>query len=145
VVTAGVHIAALGGGCPGKTELDPRSLERAGVFVELGPQTRIKGELQNIPDPFRVTEFWRVLLRRASGRVSDPQITVFDSVGFAIEDFSALRYARDALDATGLYEQIGLVAGPVDPKDLFGVVGASSPVLTSQEPPAGPGRAYPRA
>jgi ornithine cyclodeaminase len=130
LVVPGVHINAIGGDCPGKTELDPRILHRAEVFVEFEPQTRIEGEIQHLDSTFGVTEFWTVLASAAPGRVSDDQITVFDSVGFAIEDFSALRYVRDSVESTGFVEEIDLVAAPDDPKDLFGFIGAFSPVLT---------------
>jgi ornithine cyclodeaminase len=128
MVSPGMHLNAIGGDCPGKTELDPAILDEATVFVEYTPQTRIEGEIQNRPADFPVTAFWRVLTGAAPGRISEDQITVFDSVGFAIEDFSALRYVRDSVDATDFYEDIDLVANPDDPKDLFGFVGALSPV-----------------
>lgn len=128
MVRPGMHINAIGGDCPGKTELDPAILDAATVFVEYPPQTRIEGEIQNRPADFPVTEFWQVLTGAAPGRTSADQVTVFDSVGFAIEDFSALRYVRDSVDATDFYEDIDLVANPDDPKNLFGFVGALSPV-----------------
>lgn len=130
LVRPGVHINAIGGDCPGKTELDPLILERAGIFVEFEPQTRIEGEIQHLAPGVEVTEFWRVLAGSAAGRTSDAQITLFDSVGFAIEDFSALRFVRDSVDATDFVDDIDLVAAPDDPKDLFGYIGAFSPVLT---------------
>ena len=61
-------------------------------------------------------------------RSSREQITLFDSVGFAIEDFTALRFLRDSVDGSEYFEEIDLVAAPDDPKDLFGLVGALSPV-----------------
>ncbi|GAA3728558.1 ornithine cyclodeaminase [Leifsonia bigeumensis] len=128
MVSPGMHLNAIGGDCPGKTELDPAILDASTVFVEYPPQTRIEGEIQNRPEDFPVTEFWKVLTGEAPGRTSDDQVTVFDSVGFAIEDFSALRYVRDSVDATDFYEDIDLVANPDDPKDLFGFVGAFAPV-----------------
>lgn len=128
MVAPGMHINAIGGDCPGKTELDPAILDNATVFVEYPEQTRIEGEIQNKAADFPVTEFWKVLTGAAPGRTSADQITVFDSVGFAIEDFSALRYARDSVDGTDFYENIDLVAKPDNPKDLFGFVGAMSPV-----------------
>ena len=70
----------------------------------------------------------RVLTGQAAGRTSPDEVTVFDSVGFAIEDFSALRYVRDSVDGTDFYDDIDLVANPDDPKNLFGFVGALSPV-----------------
>lgn len=128
MIAPGMHLNAIGGDCPGKTELDPAILDDSTVFVEFPPQTRIEGEIQNRADDFPVTEFWQVLTGEAPGRTSAEQVTLFDSVGFAIEDFTALRYVRDSVDATDFYEDIDLVANPDDPKDLFGFVGAFSPV-----------------
>ena len=128
MIAPGMHLNAIGGDCPGKTELDPAILDDSTVFVEFPPQTRIEGEIQNRAEDFPVTEFWQVLTGEAPGRTSDEQVTLFDSVGFAIEDFTALRYVRDSVDATDFYEDIDLVANPDDPKDLFGFVGAFSPV-----------------
>jgi ornithine cyclodeaminase len=127
-VQPGTHLNAIGGDCPGKTELDPAILDRAAVFVEYTPQTRIEGELQNKPADFAVTELWEVVTGAAEGRTSDDQVTLFDSVGFAIEDFSALRYVRDAVTGTSACIDIDLVAAPQDPKDLFGLVPQLSPV-----------------
>jgi ornithine cyclodeaminase len=128
LVRPGMHLNAIGGDCPGKTELDPAILDRADVFVEYTPQTRIEGEIQAKPDDFPVTELWEVLTGRARGRTGAERITLFDSVGFAIEDFSALRYVRDQVAGTRFEQRIDLVADPDDPKDLFGLVGAFSPV-----------------
>src|SRR5690554_4094729 len=128
MVSPEMHINAIGGDCPGKTELDPAILESSSVFVEYTPQTRIEGEIQIQPADFAVTEFWQVLTGAAPGRTSAEQVTVFDSVGFAIEDFSALRFVRDSVDTTEFFDEIDLVANPDDPKDLFGFVGVLSPV-----------------
>ncbi|MGA8978857.1 MAG: ornithine cyclodeaminase [Pedococcus sp.] len=128
MVAPGVHVNAIGGDCPGKTELDPAILRRAAVFVEFTPQTRIEGEIQQLEPDFAVTELWQVLTGSAPGRTSDEQVTVFDSVGFAIEDFSALRYLRDAVEGTDHSTEIDLVANPADPKDLFSLVRLASPV-----------------
>jgi ornithine cyclodeaminase len=128
VISPGVHINAIGGDCPGKTELEAEILRMGDVFVEFTPQTRIEGEIQQMPADFAVTEIWQVLNNTASGRTSAEQITIFDSVGFAIEDFSALRYVRDSIDGTDYFETIDLVANPDDPKDLFGLVGVLSPL-----------------
>lgn len=128
MVAPGVHVNAIGGDCPGKTELEAGVLSRGDVFVEFPAQTRIEGEIQQMDPDFPVTEFWQVLTGQAAGRTSAEQITVFDSVGFAIEDFSALRFLRDGVDGTPFYIDIDLVADPDDPKDLFGLVTAGAPV-----------------
>ena len=116
----GMHLNAVGGDCPGKTELAASVLERARVFVEFEPQSRIEGELQQMPADFEVTELWRVLTGAAAGRRGDDEITVFDSVGFALEDYSALRLLRDCAAELGLGTPIDLVPRMADPKDLFG-------------------------
>ncbi|MBV1895554.1 MAG: ornithine cyclodeaminase [Rhodobacteraceae bacterium] len=127
MVGAGVHINAIGGDCPGKTELAPAILHRSDIFVEYPPQTRIEGEIQQLAPDHQITELWQVITGSASGRTSNQQITLFDSVGFAIEDFSALRYLRDQLTETGLFYNLDLLADPDDPRDLFGMVQRAAP------------------
>jgi ornithine cyclodeaminase len=122
MVGSGVHINAVGGDCPGKTELHRDILLRSGIFVEYPPQTRIEGEIQQLPDDHPVTELWQVMAGHAAGRTDARQITLFDSVGFAIEDFSALRYVLAKLRETGFADQLDMIADPDDPRDLFGML-----------------------
>lgn len=131
MVMPGVHINAIGGDCPGKTELDARILHRSDIFVEYPPQTRIEGEIQQLDAEHPVTELWRVMRGEATGRTSADQITIFDSVGFAIEDFSALRYLAEAIDGTDYFTDVDIIAEPADPKNLFALVaeGAAAPAL----------------
>lgn len=118
----GLHFNAVGGDCPGKTELHPAVLAAASVFVEYEPQTRVEGDLQQMPADFPCTEFWRVLTGRHPGRRSADELTVFDSVGFALEDHAALGWLHDTALALGLGRPLDLVAQPADPKDLFGTL-----------------------
>lgn len=118
----GVHINAIGGDCPGKTELHPDVLRNARVFVEYEPQTRIEGDVQQMPADFPVTELWRVLTGFELGRTRDNQVTVFDSVGFALEDFSALHYMQHLACTQGELEYLNLIPRLVDPKNLYGVL-----------------------
>ena len=122
MVGAGVHINAVGGDCPGKTELHADILKRADVFVEYPAQTRIEGEIQQMEPDFPVVELWQVITGQAQGRKDGRAITLFDSVGFAIEDFSALRYVHKQLKNTGLCEELDMIADPDDPRDLFGML-----------------------
>ena len=126
MIGSGIHINAIGGDCPGKTELHKDILLRSDIFVEYPPQTRIEGEIQQLPDDYPVTELWQVMAGQAEGRTSESQITLFDSVGFATEDFSALRYIRDQLARTGHFVELDLLADPDDPRDLFGMVQRAS-------------------
>lgn len=120
MVGVGVHLNAVGGDCPGKTELAPQILGRASVFTEFTPQTRIEGEIQHMPQDFAVTEIWEVLTGAHQGRSDPREITLFDSVGFAVEDFSVLRLMRDLALEAGFYREVDLIADPEDPRDLYG-------------------------
>jgi ornithine cyclodeaminase len=122
MVGTGVHVNAIGGDCPGKTELHRDILLRSDIFVEYMPQTRIEGEIQQLEATHPVTELWEVILGSAVGRQNAAQITIFDSVGFATEDFSSLRYVRDQLERTGKFTKLDLLADPDDPRDLYGML-----------------------
>jgi ornithine cyclodeaminase len=122
MVGAGVHINAIGGDCPGKTELHRDIVARSSVFVEYPPQTRIEGEIQQMPEDHPVTELWQVITGAQSGRQSASEVTLFDGVGFAIEDFSALRYVHQKIQDTPFYIDLDLIADPDDPRDLFGMI-----------------------
>jgi ornithine cyclodeaminase len=129
MVAPGVHLNAVGGDCPGKTELHADILRRpdARVVVEYEPQSRIEGEIQQMPADFSVIEFADVVNGVQRGRGADSEITVFDSVGFALEDYSALKLLHQLTrEHPEFCRQIDLVPDLDDPKDLFGgTLGAS--------------------
>lgn len=122
MIGEGVHINAIGGDCPGKTELHRDILLRSDIFVEYPEQTWVEGEIQQLEKDHPITEMWKVINGQAKGRTSDKQITLFDSVGFAIEDFSALRYISNAIEGTAYFIRLDMLADPDDPRDLFGML-----------------------
>ena len=138
MIEPGMHFNAVGGDCPGKTELHRGVLEAAAVFVEFEPQTRIEGDIQQMPADFPVTEFWRVLSGELPGRTSEQQVTVFDSVGFALEDYSALTFVRDAAAELGIGDIVELVPRSANPKNLFGVLRIEVPRQAGHPAPAQP-------
>jgi ornithine cyclodeaminase len=127
MIAPGMHLNAVGGDCPGKTELhaDILRLRNLRIVVEFEPQARIEGEIQQLEAAAPgsaatpVTELADVVRARRPGRADDREITLFDSVGFALNDFSALRYLRrlNAEQDGGL--RIDLIPELDDPKDLF--------------------------
>lgn len=121
-VRPGLHINGIGGDCPGKTEIHPDVLRGARVFVEYAPQTRIEGDIQLLGPDFPVTELWEVLAGNQSGRRTESDVTVFDSVGFALEDFSTLAFIYDLAHARGLGEPLDLVPKMTDVRDLYGLL-----------------------
>ncbi|MBC7939786.1 MAG: ornithine cyclodeaminase, partial [Chitinophagaceae bacterium] len=129
MVEPGMHFNAVGGDCPGKTELHPGVLSGASVFVEYEPQSRIEGDVQQMPADFAVTELWRVLDGGARGRRSAQEVTVFDSVGFALEDYAALRLLDELAAELGLGTVVGLIPQMSNPKDLFSELARGRPAL----------------
>jgi len=132
MIEPGMHINGVGGDCPGKTELATEVVAMSSVFVEFEPQSRIEGELQQMPADFPATELWRVLTLQAAGRRNAVEVTLFDSVGFALEDYSALRLVRDCARELGLGREAELIPSLRDPKDLFGEL-ASTPANARRE------------
>ena len=126
MIEPGMHINAVGGDCPGKTELHRGVLEAATVFVEFEPQSRMEGEIQKMPADFPVTEFWKVLTGQQPGRRRASEVTIFDSVGFALEDYSALKFVHDTAAELGIGDIVELVPQSADPKNLFGLLSESS-------------------
>jgi ornithine cyclodeaminase len=127
MIRPGMHLNALGGDCPGKTELHADILRRpdARVFVEYEPQSRVEGEIQQLEPTFPVTELSAVLSGKAAARSSDTDVTIFDSVGFALEDFSTLRYLHRLHRAkTSERNSIDLVPDLADPKNLYAGIAA---------------------
>ena len=122
MIEPGMHLNAVGGDCPGKTELHRDIVERARVIVEYEPQSRIEGEIQQMPADSPVTEFWQVVNGQVPGREDAGQVTLFDSVGFAIEDYSALRYVLDVALELAIGSDIALVPDLANPKDLFALL-----------------------
>ena len=120
MISPGTHINGVGGDCPGKTELHADILLNARVVVEYEPQTREEGEIQQMPTDFPVIELWKILSGHVAGRTNDSEVTLFDSVGFALEDFSALRYLHTYLAKT-CGRDLDLLPELSDPKDLYGM------------------------
>jgi ornithine cyclodeaminase len=123
MIRPGMHINGVGGDCPGKTELHPDILRMPDlrVVVEFEPQSRIEGEIQQMPADYPVIELARVLRHEAVARRSDRDITLFDSVGFALEDYSSLRFLYSLISRQRLGRRgLDLVPELDDPKDLYG-------------------------
>jgi ornithine cyclodeaminase len=130
MIEPGMHINAVGGDCPGKTELHADILRNSRVVVEYEPQTRVEGDIQQLAADSPVVEFHSILSGEQRGRESATQVTVFDSVGFALEDFSALRYLNAVARERKIGIELNLIPSPGDPKDLYSVA-VNSPI---QEP-----------
>lgn len=121
-VKPGAHINALGGDCPGKTEIELSLLHHSNIIVEYLPQTRIEGEIQRFSEKEIEEniygELWEIVTGVKQGLPRN-DITLFDCVGFAVEDFSALRLVYDLAHTYDMGQEIALLPPPSDPKNLF--------------------------
>lgn len=125
-IKPGVHINGLGGDCPGKTELEQKILTHAKVVVEFFEQSFIEGEIQRFNEQeakdIVYAELWEIIQGKKNGRTSENEITVFDSVGFALEDFSALRLTHKLAEQYHIGKPLQMIPQLTDPKDLFSVL-----------------------
>jgi len=94
-VKKGVHINAIGSFQPHMQELDPRLVREARVFVDQREQCLkesgdlIKPILEGVITEGHIAgEIGDLLLNRIAGRESEDQITIFKSVGVAIQDYA---------------------------------------------------------
>ena len=130
MIEPGMHVNAVGGDCPGKTELHPDILRRtdARIVVEFEPQARIEGEIQQLDAAARVIELADVVSGTTTARVAPSDVSIFDSVGFALNDFSALRFLQRLDRELAGGSVIDLIPRLDDPKDLFGELRLGKPV-----------------
>lgn len=122
MIEKGVHINCVGGDCPGKTELESDILFMGDVYVEFEPQSRIEGEIQHMSEDFKVTEIAEVIKTKKRIERKDDDITIFDSVGFALEDFSILRLIYDLVEDEEIGTEEVLVPTLEDPKNLYSLL-----------------------
>ncbi|OGT54451.1 MAG: ornithine cyclodeaminase [Gammaproteobacteria bacterium RIFCSPHIGHO2_12_FULL_41_15] len=121
-IRPGVTINAVGGDCHGKTELDPRILARSKVVVEYLPQSQEEGEIQNDEATQVYAELWELTSQQKPGRVSDDDIFIYDSVGFALEDYVILRLVYSLAEDFHVGHLLDMVPEHRDPKNLFGLL-----------------------
>ncbi len=125
-IRPGMHINGLGGDCPGKTELEFAILNRSRIVVEYFDQAFIEGEIQrfgrNEAKKHVYAELHELVNKTKQARTNNEDITLFDSVGIALEDYSALRLTYELAGKYQLGEQLSLVPNLGDPKDLMSLI-----------------------
>jgi ornithine cyclodeaminase len=65
---------------------------------------------------------WQLVAGQQPLRVSDDDITLFDAVGFALEDLSVLKTLQRLITERGTALSLPLIPEPQDPKDLFALL-----------------------
>jgi ornithine cyclodeaminase len=122
MITKDVLIVGLGGDCPGKTELQKELVERCTIVVEFLEQAKIEGEIQQLPKDFVCTELQELVKKKITLNVSTNGTILFDSVGFAIEDYAVLRLMYSLAKENNVGKEMNLIPDLGDVKDLFSLL-----------------------
>jgi alanine dehydrogenase len=102
-VSPGTHINAIGADAEGKQEINPKIVKQAKVVIDDWAQASHSGEI-NVP--VRNKQLTKkdiyaglgdIVAGKEKGRVSDEEITLFDSTGLAIQDISCAYTVYKAL------------------------------------------------
>jgi ornithine cyclodeaminase len=122
-IKPGVHINAMGGDTIGKTELELSILSRGRIVVEYFDQSFIEGEIQRLSkkqaEKIVYAEMHELVTGKKQGRKNCSQITIFDSVGIALEDYSALRLTYELSKKYKIGEEGNFTPVIDDPKNLI--------------------------
>ena len=118
-IAPGCHIAAIGSDRPDKNEIYADLIRRSHVIVEYFQQTKNEGEIQKLGDSDQAfVSIHQLVSRQVEARHLPSDITLFDSVGYALEDFSALSLVNDLIQT---HTNIGInefLCELKDPKNL---------------------------
>ena len=128
-ISSGSHIHAMGGDCPGKTELSAEFLNQVKVVVEYKLQSLAEGEVQQCEANHIHAELWELVCKKKPGRQNNHEITLFDAVGFALEDYSILRVVYELAKEYQLGVELPLIPVLNDPKNLFDLLNPKNIVL----------------
>ena len=112
----GTHVNAVGASTPNARELDSRAVARSRLYVDR--RESALNEPGDILMPLRegeitpehiVGEIGELVVGRVSGRSDDQEITLFKSLGLAVEDLGAAShvYAKAARDGAGTHVALG--------------------------------------
>jgi alanine dehydrogenase len=110
-VAPGTHVGSVGYNAPG-SELDPALVREATVVVEsressLAPPPAGAPELAGL-DPASVAELGEIVAGTRPGRTSPEEITLYKSVGVAVQDLAAAALVLAAAREQGVGQEIEL-------------------------------------
>ena len=122
MISKDVFINALGGDCPGKTELSTELVKKSKVVVEFLEQSKIEGEIQHLGDEYTCPELHEVVNGKVDLNVEKDGTIIFDSVGFALQDYSVLRLTYQLAKEHGIGQEMNLIPDMKDVKDLYSLL-----------------------
>jgi ornithine cyclodeaminase/alanine dehydrogenase-like protein (mu-crystallin family) len=115
----GTHINAVGGDSPNKVELEKSLLERAKVIVDFKDQAVYEGESQQISGDKIYGDLAEIVTRNKIGRIKDDEVTIFDSVGFAMEDLQVYKLVYELAIKEGIGKRVNIASRPKYSKSIY--------------------------
>lgn len=114
-VRDGAHIMSVGACRPDQREMDPRLVARAALYVDSKAAALVEsGDVVmgiregRFGEAHVRGELGEVVLRRVPARTADDQITIFKSLGMAVEDVAAAGLVLDRAHERGVGRQLDL-------------------------------------
>jgi alanine dehydrogenase len=115
----GTHINAVGGSVANQVELEKSLLDKAKVIVDFRDQAIYEGESQQIAKEQIYADLSEIVTRNKASCIGDHDITVFDSVGFAMEDLQAFKLVYDLAISQRVGKIVDIAARPTFSKNLY--------------------------
>jgi ornithine cyclodeaminase/alanine dehydrogenase-like protein (mu-crystallin family) len=105
----GTHVSGVGANTPAKRELDALTFQRSKIVVDFKEQALEEGgDLREALKSGAIgpsdvyADLGEIVTGRKAGRTSDREITLFKSVGIAVEDIAAAAYVFEQAELRGL-------------------------------------------
>lgn len=117
-INDGSHINAVGGDSPRKTELEKELVLRSKLTVDFIDQATYEGEAQQVSKNKIYAHLGEIVAGIKQGRTGN-EITIFDSVGFAMEDLITYQLVYELAMKENIGKRIKIVAKPKYPKNLY--------------------------
>ena len=114
-----LHINAIGSDLPGKTELPREFLENSFVCPDFIPQARVEGECQQLPNDRDMVSISEVAKSSDQYDWATKQATVFDSTGWALEDWVAMKWVIEKAKEFGIGTYIAIESLSGDPRNPY--------------------------
>lgn len=101
-LSPGVHINAVGSSVASARELEAELVTSASLFVDRRESTvNESGDYLNAPGAVIRAELGEILTGKAAGRTSPSEVTLFKSLGLAVEDLASAAHLYDKARQTG--------------------------------------------
>lgn len=108
-IKPGTHISAMGADHPGKQELPVPLVLAASLFADHPPQSRVNGEFEMAALSelsLNIVPIGAVLNGDQAGRISEEEVTIFDSSGIALQDLCVAQSVLEKAIEVGLAEKV---------------------------------------